>query len=123
MFASAVQLLGMVRAWRAPACHIRQRIAFGLRPGANKEAQNSKRRRNTHDLNWYMSPYARMQFNYILGDMHSGANAAGQGNYQVAGLASRFSMSDSASPIAETFSTTTIDDCGGSHVVDKRIRT
>ena len=40
----------------------------------------------TFDLNWYMSPYARMQFNYILGDMHSGANAAGQGNYQVAGL-------------------------------------
>lgn len=40
----------------------------------------------TFGLNWYFNPYARMQFNYILGDMHSGANAAGQGNYQIAGL-------------------------------------
>lgn len=40
----------------------------------------------TFGLNWYWSPYARMQFNYILGDFHSGPNAAGQGNYQIAGV-------------------------------------
>ena len=40
----------------------------------------------TMAMNWYWNPYARMQFNYILGDVHSGRDAAGQGEYQVAGV-------------------------------------
>ena len=40
----------------------------------------------TLGLNWYWNPYARMQFNYINGDIHSGANAAGQGNYEIFGV-------------------------------------
>lgn len=40
----------------------------------------------TFGMNWYWNSNARMQFNYILGDLHSGAGAAGQGNYQIAGV-------------------------------------
>ncbi len=40
----------------------------------------------TLGLNWYWNAYARMQFNYINGDIHSGANAAGQGNYEIFGV-------------------------------------
>ncbi|MEL7496783.1 MAG: porin [Planctomycetota bacterium] len=38
----------------------------------------------TFGLNWYWNPYARMQFNYILGDIDRGA--AGFGDYEVFGV-------------------------------------
>lgn len=40
----------------------------------------------TFGLNWYWNSHARMQFNYILGDIHSGPQGAGQGDYQIAGV-------------------------------------
>ncbi len=40
----------------------------------------------TFGVNWYWNPYARMQFNYILGDLSSGRNGLGQGDYQIAGV-------------------------------------
>ena len=40
----------------------------------------------TFGMNWYWNSHARMQFNYILGDIHSGAQGKGEGNYQIAGV-------------------------------------
>jgi len=40
----------------------------------------------TLGLNWYWNPNARMQFNYINGEMDSGAGAAGFGDYEIFGL-------------------------------------
>jgi phosphate-selective porin OprO/OprP len=40
----------------------------------------------TLGVNWYWNPYARMQFNYINGDIKSGPAAAGQGNYEIMGV-------------------------------------
>jgi phosphate-selective porin OprO/OprP len=40
----------------------------------------------TLGLNWYWNQYARMQFNYINGDIHSGPDAAGQGDYEIFGV-------------------------------------
>ena len=37
-------------------------------------------------MNWYWNPYARMQFNWITGEIESGAGAAGQGDYDVLGM-------------------------------------
>lgn len=41
----------------------------------------------TLGINWHWNPYARMQFNYIYGNIHSRAPVAGQtfGNYQIVG--------------------------------------
>ena len=41
---------------------------------------------NTFGLNWYWNPYARMQFNYINGEITSGAGGAGQGDYEIFGI-------------------------------------
>lgn len=38
----------------------------------------------TFGLNWYWNQYARMQFNYILGDIEQGG--AGYGNYEILGV-------------------------------------
>ena len=38
----------------------------------------------TFGLNWYWNPYARMQFNYILGEVDQGA--AGFGDYEIFGI-------------------------------------
>ena len=40
----------------------------------------------TFGMNWYWNPYARMQFNYILGEIDPGANAAGFGDYEIFGI-------------------------------------
>lgn len=40
----------------------------------------------TLGLNWYWNPYARLQFNYILGDLDQGRDNLGQGNYDIVGM-------------------------------------
>jgi phosphate-selective porin OprO/OprP len=40
----------------------------------------------TIGLNWYWNPYARMQFNYLIGDIKSGPNFVGEGDYQIVGV-------------------------------------
>lgn len=41
---------------------------------------------NTFGINWYWNPYARMQFNYINGEITEGAGGAGQGDYEIFGV-------------------------------------
>ena len=40
----------------------------------------------TFGLNWYWNAYARMQFNYIIGEVASGTGNLGQGDYEIFGV-------------------------------------
>jgi phosphate-selective porin OprO/OprP len=54
---------------------------------SDQDIQGGRGRALTLALNWYWNPYARMQFNYLLGDIER--NPVG-GDYQIAGA--RFSI-------------------------------